>query len=119
MAKYIIEYDVCLGDEVRFKKTDGNFQYGIVQDVSQLPDVFVEGFDEGEYKRWRIGVDRLDFYSYSSRREAGGWSRLEIDRNENVEFVHIGDVGTEDFGKLKYTKMKDYGKDRNIKVEIP
>ena len=109
MAKYIIEYDVRLGDEVRFKKTDETFQYGIVQDVSQLPDVFVEGFDMGEYKRWRIGVDRLDFYN-SSRQDAGGWSRVEIDKNENVEFVHCGDVGTEEFGKLKYTKMKDYGK---------
>ena len=116
MAKYIIEYDVCLGDEVRFKRTDGIFQYGIVQDVSQLPDVFVEGFDLGEYKRWRIGVDKLDFYN-SSRKNAGGWGRVEIPRNENVEFVHIGDVGTEDFGKLKYTKMKDYGKDWGRKTD--
>lgn len=109
MAKYIIEYDVRLGDEVRFKRMAGVFQYGIVQDVSQLPDVFIEGFDMGEYKRWRIGVDKLDFHN-STRPDAGGWSRVEISRNENVEFVHVGDVGTDDFGKLKYTKMKDNGK---------
>lgn len=111
MAKYIIEYDVRLGDEVCFKRMDEIFQYGVVQDISQLPDVFVEGFDGGQYKRWRIGVDKLHFYN-SSRENAGGWSRVEIDRNENVEFVHVGDVGTEDFGKLKYTKMKDYGKQK-------
>ncbi len=116
MAKYIIEYDVRVGDEVRFKRTDGFFQFGIVQDVSQLPDVFVEGFDLGEYKRWRIGVDKLDFYN-PSRQKEGGWSRVEIPRNENVEFVHCGDVGTDDFGKLKYTKMKDYGKDWGRKTD--
>ena len=111
MAKYIIEYDVRLGDDVRFKRTDGFFQYGVVQDVSQLPDVFVEGFDMGEYKRWRIGVGKLDFYN-PSRQEEGVCDRVEIPRDENVEFVHIGDVGTEGFGKLKYTKMKDYGKQK-------
>lgn len=111
MAKYIIEYDVRVGDEVRFRKTDGVFQYGVVQDVSLLPDVFVEGFDMGEYKRWRMGVDRLDFHN-PSRENAGGFGRVEIPRDENVEFVHIGDVGTEEFGKLEYTKMKDYGKQK-------
>jgi hypothetical protein len=105
MAKYIIEYNVCVGDEVRFERMDGIFQYGVVQDVSCLPDVFVEGFDMGEYKRWRIGVDKLDFYN-SSRQDAGEVVRVEISRDENVEFVHCGDVGTDDFGKLKYRKMK-------------
>ena len=27
MVKYIIEYNVCVGDEVRFERMDGMFQY--------------------------------------------------------------------------------------------
>ena len=45
MGKFIIEYNIFLGDTVRFELSDGIYQMGIVQDISQLPDVFVEGFN--------------------------------------------------------------------------
>lgn len=46
MAKYIIEYNVCVGDEVRFERMDGMFQFdsrGIQGDSSIFPYLFYYG----------------------------------------------------------------------------
>ena len=89
MAKFVIEYNIYLGDRVRFTLSNGLPQEGIVQDISQLPDVFVEGNDmeTGEYKRWRKGIDSLKLI-YSEHDDAGEWCDCEIGDNEGVEFVH-------------------------------
>ena len=88
MAKFIIEYNIHLGDVVRFKQYEV-WQEGVVQDISQLPDVFVEGTDNatGMYKRWRRGIDSLELV-HSEHDDAGEWSSVEIGDNEGVEFVH-------------------------------
>lgn len=89
MAKFVIGYNIYLGDRVRFTLSNGLSQEGIVQDISQLPDVFVEGNDmeTGEYKRWRKGIDSLKLI-YSEHDDAGEWCDCEIGDNEGVEFVH-------------------------------
>lgn len=110
MAKFVIEYNIHLGDIVRFKQYEV-WQEGIVQDISQLPDVFVEGADNatGLYNRWRIGIDSLELI-YSEHDDSGKWSSVEIDDNENVEFVHKGDVGTPEFNEIEYTNYMDFKK---------
>lgn len=102
MAKFIKEYNIHLGDAVRFEQ-DGIYQEGIVQDISQLPDVFVEGFDNKtrEYKRWRKDIERIEWI-YSKSDDYGRWSRVEFDDGENVEFVHKGDVDTPEFNEIEY-----------------
>lgn len=102
MAKFIKEYNIHLGDVVRFEQ-DGIYQKGIVQDISQLPDVFIETFDNktGEYKRWRKDIERVE-YMYSKSDNYGICSWVEFDDGENVEFVHKGDVGTPEFNEIEY-----------------
>lgn len=102
MAKFIKEYNIHLGDAVRFEQ-DGIYQEGIVQDISQLPDVFVEGFDNKtrEYKRWRKDIERIEWI-YSKSNDYGQGSWVEFDDGENVEFVHKGDVGTPEFNEIEY-----------------
>ena len=102
MAKFIKEYNIHLGDVVRFEQ-DGIYQEGIVQDISQLPDVFVEGFDNKtrEYKRWRKDIERIEWIDSKSD-NYGRRSWVEFDDAENVEFVHRGDVGTPEFNEIEY-----------------
>lgn len=102
MARFIKEYNIHLADAVRFEQ-DGMYQEGIVQDISQLPDVFVEGFDNktGEYKHWRKDIERIEWI-YSKSDDYGQGSRVEFDDGENVEFVHKGDVGTPEFNEIEY-----------------
>lgn len=40
MVKHIIEYNVCVGDEVRFERMDGMFQYVSKGDSSIFPYLF-------------------------------------------------------------------------------
>ena len=87
MAKFIIMYNIFLEDRVRFKKSDGTYQEGLVQDISQLPDVFVEGFENGEYKRWRQGIDSLELI-YSKTDLSGKTSEVKFDSGEGIEFIH-------------------------------
>lgn len=103
MAKFTIEYDIHVGDEVLFSITDSNGshkQSGIVQDVSQMPDVFVEGLQDGEYKRWRRGIDEL--MVVDSDYDSGRFSNVVFEDNEPVEFVHKGELGTQEFEELEY-----------------
>jgi hypothetical protein len=100
MAKYIIEYDIYIGDSVRFLNGD-LYQYGIVQDISQMPDIWVEGFEDGKYKRWCRGIESLEFIS--SDHDSGVSTKGEVTEGEEIEFVHEGDVGTPGFKKLIYT----------------
>ena len=102
MARFIKEYNIHLCDVVRFEQ-DGIYQEGIVQDISQLPDVFVEGFDNktGEYKRWRKDIERNE-WMISKSDNYGICSRVEFDDGEIVEFVHKGDVGTPEFSEIEY-----------------
>lgn len=100
MAKYIIEYDIHIGDSVRFLNGDG-YQYGIVQDISHIPEIWVEGFENGKYKRWCHGIDSLEFIS--SDHDSGVITKVEITEGEAIEFVHEGDVDTAEYNQLKYT----------------
>lgn len=100
MAKYIIEHEIHVGDTVRFRNGDW-YQYGIVQDISQMPDIWVEGFEDGKYKRWCRGIDSLEIVS--SGYGSGTSTEVKISEGEPIEFVHEGDVGTEEYKKLKYT----------------
>lgn len=100
MAKYIIEYGIHIGDGVRFR--NGNeYQYGIVQDISQIPDIWVEGFEDGKYKRWCRGIDSLEILG--GNHDSGTSSKILIEDGEAIEFAHEGDVDTAEFNQLKYT----------------
>ena len=103
MAKYIIEYEIHVGDSVRFLNGD-EYQYGIVQDISQLPDVWVEGFEHGKYKRWCRGIDSLAIVS--SKYDSGVGTKVEVIDGEELDFVHKGDVGTPEFNERIYTYFK-------------
>ena len=107
MAKFVIEYNIHLGDTVYFNiHRDGydDIQTGVVQDISQLPDVFVEGFDKNhQYTRWRIGIDSLNI-SYSKHDNAGTSSHVSFEENEPMEFVHKSDVGTSEFDEITYVE---------------
>lgn len=103
MAKYIVEHEIHVGDSVRFLNGDG-YQYGIVQDISQLPDIWVEGFEDYKYKRWCRGIDSLEVIS--SEHDSGTKYATVIDEGEAKEFVHKGDVGTPEFNELIYTHFK-------------
>lgn len=100
MAKYIIEHEIHVGDSVRFLNGDG-YQYGIIQDISQLPDIWVEGFEDGKYKRWCRGIDSLEVIS--SEHDSGIITKVEIAEGEELDFVHKGDVGTPEFKELIYS----------------
>ena len=102
MAKFIIEYEVNLGDRVWFT-VNGEKRLGTVQDVSQMPDVFIEGFDQGEYKRWRVGVDSIEGLDVTIQS-----SRVEIETQEPVEFVHVGNVGTPEWNNKMYRTFGSY-----------
>ena len=112
MAKFTIEYNIHLGDEVSFIDhgvTDDGTMYdtiqkAIVQDISQLPDVFVEGFcnENGRYTRWKKDITRLTF-SYLRHEDSGINAKVEYEADENIEFVHKGDVGTPEFAEIEYT----------------
>lgn len=93
MAKFIVEYDVRIGDTVRFEGPDGQTTiYGVVQDVNQLPDVFVECTINGVSKKYRLGVDKLDF-SPAASYDAGKSTEVRIGENEPVEFIRVKGSG--------------------------
>lgn len=100
MAKYIIEHEIHVGDRVAFLNGE-EYQYGIVQDISQLPDIWVEGFEDGTYKRWCRGIDSLEIIS--SEHDSGVSVKVEIAKGEAKEFVHKGAVGTQEFEELIYS----------------
>ena len=116
MAKFTIEYNIHLGDKVAFIEhgvtSDGveydEIQLGYVQDISQLPDVFVEGFSNrnGKYTRWRKDIKNLDLI-HSEHDDSGKSTKLEFEKNEDVEFVHKGDPGTKEFDELVYRKLEN------------
>lgn len=102
MAKFITEYEIHVGDIVRFKTNSSKpYQIGIVQDITQMPDIWVEGFAECQFKRWCIGIDSLEIVI--SDYDSCAKTTMEIEEGEMIEFVHEGDVGTPGFGKLIYT----------------
>jgi hypothetical protein len=114
MAKFTIEYNIHVGDMVSFIEhgvtADGRMydevQHGIVQDISQLPDVFVEGFcnSDNRYTRWRKDISNLHFHD-SKYEDYGKRTNVEIGKDEFVEFIHKGNVGTKEFDSLKYRKL--------------
>lgn len=103
MAKYIVECEIHVGDSVRFLNGD-RYQYGIVQDISHIPDIWVEGFEHGKYKRWCRGIDSLEVIS--SEYDSGMSTTVEIIEGEVLDFVHKGDVGTREFNELIYSHFK-------------
>ena len=110
MAKYIIEYNIRIGDRVRFTKSNGEWQVGTVQDISQLPDVFVEGFEDLEYKRWKLGIDKLNVLFDSERDYQGVFTHTEIEigEDEAVEFVHgdnFEDILVRRLGETEFKKQ--------------
>ena len=107
MAKYIIEREIHIGDLVTFIGGDGLRRVGEVQDISQLPDVFIEGFENLKYTRWRIGIERIEELRRSDINQGDFIShRVEIEKGEAIERVRGGDVGTPEFNELIYTYFK-------------
>lgn len=105
MAKYIIEHEIHIGDTVAFETDPSKpYQLGIVQDISHIPEIWVEGFEDGKYKRWCRGIESLEFIS--SEHNSGVSARVEIIAGEAKEFVHKGDVDTPEFNELIYTYFK-------------
>lgn len=76
MAKFIIEYEYKVGEQVEFTVC-GERMEGTVQDVSQMPDVYVERWEDGKCRRYRVGVDSLS---------GGVSSRVEFG-DEAIDFV--------------------------------
>ena len=105
MAKFVIEYEIHVGDVVRFDNGGEFLQEGIVQDISQIPDIFVEGFEGGVYKRWRRGIGELEIL-WSEHDEYGSTNSVTIGDKEPVEFVHGGQVGEESFKERIYFDRK-------------
>ena len=113
MAKFTVEYNIHLGDKVSFidhgVTNDGEMydtvQYGTVQDISQIPDVFVEGFrnEGGRYTRWKKDITTLRFHD-PSHEDSGKSTKLEYEENEEVEFVHKGSPDTPEFNQIEYVK---------------
>ena len=105
MAKYIVEYEIHVGDAVAFETDPSKpYQRGIVQDISHIPEIWVEGFEDGKYKRWCRGIESLEVIS--SDHDSGVSTSVEITDGEAIEFVHKGDVGTPEFNELIYTYFK-------------
>ena len=100
MANFKIEYNIYIGDIVFFNDNGIKCQ-GKVQDISQIPDIFVEGFnDDNKYTRWKIGIDSLEVV-YSEYYNSGKHFSSEIAKGEPIEFVH-----GENFDDLIYTRNK-------------
>ena len=105
MAKFIIEYDVNVGDRVSVYFRGGVYD-GFVQDVTQMPDVFVEFVDEsGIYRRIRVGVDSLTGTGIDKNFES---SRVEIWDDEYVEMLHGGNLGEDGFNDLSFTTYREF-----------
>ena len=103
MAKFIIEYDVNVGDRVAVPFQGKVFE-AFVQDVTQMPDVFVEFVDySGVYRRMRVGVDTLTGLDKSFES-----SRVEIGDDEYVEMLHGGNFGEEGFEDLSFTTYSEF-----------
>lgn len=108
MAKCSVEYTIHLGDKVSFVVHRPDYEYvqfSIVQDISQMPDIFVEGFDNEthQYTRWKRDIMHLDMV-YSDYEDAGKVYKWEFDKDEEVEFVHKGYPGTPEYDEIKYVK---------------
>lgn len=87
MASFIVKYNIYIGDTVAFND-DGIRRQGIVQDISHISDIFVEGYNnKNEYTRWKLGINSLEVI-YSDHEDAGKWFDFEIGKKEPVEFVH-------------------------------
>lgn len=102
MATFKLEYTYYIGDIVDFK-VNGVQHRGIVECVSELPDIFVECTDDGTYKRYRVGIDSLELV-FSEHDNSGIWSNGAFDIGEKIEFVRGGELGTPEFNEIIYTK---------------
>lgn len=97
MAKFKIEYNIYIGDTVVFND-NGVKRQGTVQDVSHIPDIFIEGFnDDNEYTRWKLGIDSIEVI-FSEHEDSGKYFNSEIAKGEPIEFVH-----GKNFNDLIYT----------------
>lgn len=97
MAKYIIEYNIHIGDRAWFDN-NGIRMLGTVQDISQLPDVWLEGYDQGEYKRWCRGINSIDI-DFSDHDTYGKYEWADYEKHESVEFVY------DDYNNRKYRSL--------------
>ena len=113
MAKFIHEYTIHVGDVVEFTSPLGNgymeTRRGIVQDISQLPDVFVEGINNnGQYTRWRKGIDKLVVVaSVNDEEPSGPTLSVNFEPDEVVEFVHNGGLDSPEFWRLMCRKVNE------------
>ena len=118
MARFVITHEIRIGDYVKFSQgrpgIDRRQLTGIVQDITEMPDIWVEGFDEGCYKRWRIGIDKLEVIC--SDNESGTYTECIYDKDEPVAFVHAGEFGTSEFSTLIYTRMPDKNDPNQLKL---
>lgn len=110
MAKFFVEYTIHLGDKVSFIVHRNGYEYvqfGIVQDISQMPDIFVEGFDNEtrRYTRWKRDIMNLTMVD-SNYKDAGKSHKWEFEENEELEFVHKGNPGTREFNEIEYIDHK-------------
>lgn len=107
MARFVITHEIHVGDLVKFSQgrpgVDWRQLTGIVQDITEMLDIWVEGLDEGCYKRWRIGIDKLEVMC--SDNESGIYYECAYDKDEPVAFVHAGELGTSEFSTLIYTQI--------------
>lgn len=110
MAKFSVEYTIHLHDKVSFIVHRNGYEYvqfGIVQDISQMPDIFVEGFDNEtrQYTRWKRDIMNLTMVD-SNYEDAGKSYKWEFEKKEELEFVHKGDPGTPEFKEIEYINHK-------------
>ncbi len=102
MATFRLEYTFYLGDIVQFK-SNGIYHTGLVQSVHDLPDIWVECVENGSYHRYRVGIDSLELIG-SNHNDSGTSSCVRYIKNENIEFVRGGALGTKEFNEIIYNK---------------
>lgn len=90
MAKFVKTVEINVGDEVDFSIEHKKIIHGVVQSITEFPEIFVETGDPHKkwpaYNRYRISVDQIvevcnkydGFVEYST----------SFEDNEPLEFVY-------------------------------
>lgn len=101
MATFKIEWTYYVEDVVSFIDCEGKRHIGVVQSVHDLPDIWVECWDDGTYRRYRLGIDSICLEN-SEHEDSGSRSKTTYGKSEKIEFVHKGEFGTKEFEEISY-----------------
>ena len=99
--RFTINYTYHLGDVVEFT-VNGQTHVGKIQNLNEIPDVWVESTDDGTYRRYRLDVTGLKL-AFSSYDDSGISYDVEYDKGEPLEFVHKGEYPTSEYNEIEIT----------------